>query len=653
MAHSEDRVPTLEYILDLLHELEDDYQRKDDVRMLERIRQHREGTWRVPIPERLKEVTGVDGIEYRDPTIADELITIPTMFTRDRPSLTITPARETPETQAQTTKLETFTMAALFDDIGRRSPGPSTYERMTDAVFEGGAWVRLILNKDRWRKRYSIRRRQYENPSDYSDAVEDYKREGGVPIEWQLIDAMNIYPRFAGTELCEVIEVQKRSISQVCQQFGISYSDGQWMPDSEDSVYRSYSTTDTHATPTTCEFLQHWTDTHATYIVREGRGKDGLIVRQWEHKYRLGRPPYYCAYGWTKNYEHGRLVTWSASEPKRAPVEYVSTLRSMFIHLGIRDAIPPITREIPESATPIRGEDGQPPGPTLYELGMETIGLPGERRRVVEFPLTSDKLLMAIDAAQRDIERLSPARVAGNLGDLGGAGFALASVYEKDQLRYIAFENSIKQVLTEVTRDLWKLLASLKEDVHVFRVDARKGGWITCTPADFKRPCRPEWRLNVDSTSSEIVKERYLASRVQNGSLHTDGMIERLGDNPDIVHRGRAVDRIRANQAYLAAEEAAVFAYWGQGDWELLQAQAMRMADISSQQQGTAQGLQGGAGMTEMADPAALAMSPAGSGAAPGTEMQMGGMPGGMPTGMPQGPTVPTAAATAGLRSLG
>ncbi|MDP3766975.1 MAG: hypothetical protein Q8S13_03080, partial [Dehalococcoidia bacterium] len=106
---------------------------------LERIRNMRNLDWKVNIPERLIEVTKADGLEYRDATIAEELLVLPAMYYAELPSLSLRAERDTPVTEGLTTRLEGFTTSALFEDSGLRASGPPTHERVIDATFEGGA----------------------------------------------------------------------------------------------------------------------------------------------------------------------------------------------------------------------------------------------------------------------------------------------------------------------------------------------------------------------------------------------------------------------------------------------------------------------------------------------------------------------------------
>jgi hypothetical protein len=654
--------PDQDYILDRIPELRRQFER--DVETLERIRKLRNLDWKVNVPTRLEDVTGATGLEYRDATIADELLTLPTLYAEQDPSLSLTAEKETLGTEDLTTRLEQFTTAALFGDCGRRATGPGTLARMIDGTFEGAGWTALRKNTDIWAEYTKMSIDDYEDDDDgpahkrktkhdkYWKASEEAKKRAGIPVEWRAVDALTLLPIYEGDVLVAMIEIQERSLSTCLRQYGLGLDgDGNITPSR--TAVRDWSKQ--AGSGTTCEFIQFWDKDWMSYLIRYaggsstgGSGYQGscYVIPGYtrKHGYNLGRPPYYVSLGWTKNYEYARLCTWSASEPKRYAVEYISFLRTILGHLAIRDAIPPMFEELPEGAAPLIGADGKPAAPAVYELGTKYVGQPGQKTTVMTFPNTTDKIAAEIAATRQDIQALSPAGAP--TGDLGGAGFALSVQHEKDRARYNQFESSIVQHLKDVTVDLWKLVAGLDDTVYVASAAAESGGHVKVDKSDFETAMRVDWTLHVDSTSAKIILERYLSARVQNGSLSVRQMIERLGDNVSEVMEQRAIDRIVETEAYKAAEEAEVWAAWGKGAaWEAKQKKAQDIAAGPAAppgMPGMAPPPMGGPG--GVPDTGSMALSPNGAGAQPGQQFSSGPIP-----GMPASPSVPTAGATAQL----
>jgi len=647
--------PNADVVRNLKEEVERTPAYMSDVEMLNAIRLHREKAFPVDVPKALIEATGIQGLEFRDTSIADELLTLPSLFTGDRPKLNIDPHTESPERTRHTTRLERATMAYLLDDIGSREPGPSTFERLADGVFEGAGWTKLVLAVNRWEEALrGVRSDTTSHKSPYSRryAERKVKCSEGVPLEWIAVDALNLRPIWAGNRLRAMIEVQNRSTYATFRQYGIGMDESGIPYKSDTATYLLDSSV--LDTPD-CKFVQYWDAHWAAYFV-EYAGT-WVEVCCWEHGYNLGRVPYYPAFGWMANYKHGRLCGWSAAESKRTLVEYISRLRTVFLFLGIRDAIPPVHRTLSDDSLADLGTEGDVPAAVPYVLGHESFGRSGEERKVVEFPNNSDKLLQEIEASTRDKESLSPARFTGNQGDLGGAGFAIASIHERDRRRYSTFANSILRSLQEVTTDSWKLLSQLDEEVVVHPTDGmgQDRGWVILQPSDFRRAVKPVWTLNANATSALVILERLLAAQVQNGSLSQYQMIERMGENPDEVFRLQAISEIMRSDQYKQALQRAVFAEWGQGSWGELQGQSDQIVNAITPPQvppgGTPQAgpmpppgaMQGGAGQPQIPDMGSLGMSPAGGGAMPGTEMTTQGQ-----GGFPPSPGVMTAAASLG-----
>lgn len=648
--------PTSEYLLGRLEELNKTY--KDDLALLENIRELRSKTWEINVPQKLKDITDATGLEHHDATVAAELLELPRLYLDKLPDLQLHCGKLPDRLSGLPTRMEMFTKSALFEDIGSRGTGPSTLHRMVDATFEGGGWTKLVKTPDRWAAYNEAHEDDYADdkpgvdPKDgktkyerYEAATEEMKKKAGLCVEWVHVDAATLRPDFAGGKLTAMFEVQKRSIAACGREYGFAVSAEGIVP--ERTTVKDWGR---KIEGSECELIMYRDAEWMSYLIRWSGSYDGTTLSSVyeipgytrRHKYNLGHPGYYSSLGWTKNFEYGRLVTWSAAEPKAGLVKYLSWLRSIYAYVAVFQAMPPVSVETPPEAVGVLDADtGQPKAPEKYEAGMQYHGVPGTRRVPLVLPSNMEHIQAEIVQTAQEIGRLSPARKSGELGDLGGEGFALSTVYEKDRARYGAFEDSIIQHLTGVTLDLWKLLEQEGEDVYVFRNAKKDGGYIKVTPKDFEVAMRPTWSLYVDSTAANIIKQRYAEAMEKAGYWSKEQAIEFMGQNFDTVTDGKALDRVMASPWFQEHEDAEVAAVMGRGAWLKKQQQAQQMAAMAAASGvpggPVPPGTQGAGGMP--GDTAAMTMSPNGAGAQPGQEFR--------PTGIPASPAVQTQGATA------
>lgn len=651
------------YVTDLRTQLEKRYATARD--RLTRIRELRNFQRATEIPDALKDFIGVEVADFRDPAIADELFELVSIFTEKDPNLVIT-SDGSKAGVANSTLREHFTTAALLRECGCRTTGASTFERLVDAVFEGGGWTCLQRTPDTWAKRYGVTRDDYDDdgpevPAEkrktaarkYDEATEEAKRVPGhsVPIVWRAVDALTVFPVYYGLELGEVLEVQKRSLNEAFRQYRLGLSkDKEVVPES--SAVQGWS--EGIDGSESVEFITHCDKHTWTYFISYAQGGTdgkGSAVQVGEPiKHDHGFVPYFFAPGFTQNADAGTIATWSFSEPKRHLVETNSFFVTLLKYLALRDALPPIAEERPADAEAATEPDtGNPAKPETYQMGTRYPLPPGGTLRPLIFQNTAQLLQAQQQQLEERIERMSVGRGAPGQS-MGESGFHETVLITKDRQKVSQFRRNIARHLRDVTYAFWEMLKQLGEPVHVLRCDGQmKKGWVTLDPDDdLKHPVDVTWELVTDTTAAAIILERYLSAREQNGSLGMSQVVERLGDNWDEVRRERAKYRIMQLPQYLQAEEAEVWATWGRGEWSKMQEQADAMMAMLAPPQmdpmamGGPVGVGGGGLPGQVLDPS-LMMSPGGEGVN-GPMMPMGAVP-----GMPASPQVPTAASAAAL----
>jgi hypothetical protein len=650
--------PDKDDVLDLLDTLDTRY--AADLDAIEETRHLRERSWAVTVPEELETMTGATGLVYHDPTISEDLNHLPTLYTSQFPSLTLTADPRAGEKTVDdlTTRLEAHTSAALFEVCGCRSIGPPTHERLYQGVFSGAAWTMLVKRRDRWSdydavaaEGYQATRkdgsRKYANPEDYDRKSEEALKKAGIPIDWVYLDAATVRPHYEGDELVAALIVQERDVVTCLKQYRLGLNEtGEIVP----AATAVKDWTRRVEGGTTVRFVQYWDAEWMSYVLRYGSSSGGGGGSAYEipgytkrHRYGLGRPPVFGSLGLTKDYEFARLSTAHASEAKVDLVKYVSFGRTMLGYLAVRDAMPILYETLPpEGALALEGETGKPRGPEPYRMGTKLTGQLGATLQSLTLPDVAEKLAREVAQAEEHLRRMGPTEVTGSLQ---GAGEAMATAFERDRARVNAHEASIVRHLTEVTHALWTLEASFDEAIYAFPTRGKgAGGYVKVSADDFDTAVHATWTLHVDSMAADMIREQYASRRVENGTLSKDQSIEMQGSNLDEVHKGTLKDRLREGDTYLKAVEAEIQAYWGR-DWLQAQQTAQKMA-------ATAQGPQQ-PGPNQAQAPPGLAVPPGANGqTSAGVSLAPppgGSVPPGVPPGTPAPPSVQTGAATAGV----
>lgn len=663
--------PDKDETIDLLEALNKRYER--DLAILEETRAMRERTWTVNVPEELEKITGAVGLEYHDPTIGQDLESLPTLYTSKLPSLECKADARAGEKTVDdlTTRVEQFTTAALFEECGCREVGPPTHERLFEGVFSGAAVTMLLKRRDRWAEYDAVAaegyaaehkagprkgQRKYKDADEYDHTSEEAKKKSGVPVDWLYKDPMTIRPRYEGGELVEVIEVQQRDLISCLREYECGMNEAGEICSAATAVADWASRVDSGAT---VEFIQRWNAEWRQYLVRYGGGYEGAPARNAStvyelpkhtrrHGYGLGRPPYFITLGGkTKDYEFARLATVCASESKIELVKYVSFGRTVLGFLALRDALALLYETIPpDGIAQLEGDTGRPKQPEPYKLGTKYTGQPGSTLTAVTFPDAGKTLQAEVIQAEERLRRMGPTEVTGSLQ---GAGEAMATAFERDRSRVNRDEAAIVRHLTEVTTNFWKLIASLDEPVYVFRAaDKAAAGYVKIDPDDFRTAVRPIYTLHVDSMAQDMIREQYVSRRVENQTLGVDQAIEMQGSNVSEVLKARTKDKMRESEPYQKAIEAEVQARWGR---KYVQDQQMAEGIAAAGQPpppppgAPGQPPPGGVAPGLAVPPGANGQTSAGASVQPpGGAIQPGPVP-----GSPGTPSVATGAATAGV----
>jgi hypothetical protein len=676
---AEQKPPDLNYILDLRSELKTLYAEQDE--QIIRSRQVRELKQGVPLDADHRLVD----IEVRDPTATDEAQRVSATLCVNPPTVTVIPSRPGDKAQKNATLREKWSEEVL-KVAGTRMPGLDTFEMATDAaVADGGAWTKVLFSRDLWDARYSLRladflddpeanagtgvtrdllqREEGEIPDEAEDEdlepehqfvrrVEEAKKTAGPPFYWQPCDSLGIYPVYKGIGLGEMLEEQERPRLATFRQYGLKADkDGNIVPDELGQGGGPDQSGTSESAQTKVNYLEHWTPVWCSVVVAgsNGEGKQsGRIVKQWRHNY--GEVPYYPAFGLMMNHWRNRKVGWGVFEAKRWLVEYRSYLWTLHAQIAARDALPPIAEEQTNPAQQVIGGSQTPNKSEAWDLRQIIKLDPGKKLVPINFPQVQQALKEQIALVNEAIERLETPRVQGNIGSgLEGAGFAINQVLSEARIRHNPIAKSIETMIVKVIKLIWKIVRTkVKEKVWVYR-ESDDAGWLAAGPDDLTDTVSVKVRLDPERPSAKLIEARYWHERLDKGTAHFDQAVEAMGDNPDEIRLGKALDRMRQQPWYLKLQDQYVLDEAGMGDL-LEEAQQIAQSGMipgmpPGVQATPAMAMGGNSGVPDMG---ALALSPNGQGAAP----MGGGPPNGAVPGAGPGAVVPMQSAAPGIQQL-
>jgi hypothetical protein len=667
--------PDYDYLTRLRHDLEIEFS-QDDLH-IERSRRVRDLEQEVPIPNDWRVVA----VEVRDPTVTDEVQRLVAELTLNPAHLVTEPTDKESEIAQTNSALRSRWTEEMLKVAATRFPGRDTRQEIVDALTgDGAAWTKFLFTKDVWDERYGLRLKDYEGykAESGSDArkaaldafdsdTEDTKKKAGPPFTWTLVDVRTVYPVFQANRLAEVMEISERAENTTFRQYRLGRDkDGkirhqtQMTPEEMRPGSYTYENMKGGAAVSTVFFIEHWDAVNVSYIVI---GKDiagaptGEMVAQWKHGY--GRPPYFFAMGLSRNYKRNHKVAWGVSESKRWLVEYRSFLWTLLAQVAARDSFAPVVIESETGAEVVTGEDGQPRGKEYWEPRQVMRLKPGQKIHVLEWPDIAPSLKEQLQIVNQAIQELSTPRPTSDIGsNMEGAGFAINQVLAEVHTRHNPFVQSIERLYEEVTRFAWWLVSNkVKERVWVY-TSGKNSGWAGVGPDDLKAPVSIRWMIDPEQPSAKLMETRYWSERLQQGTAYLDQAIRAMGDDPDDVRRGRAIDLIRQSQWYMQQLQTAVTQGFGRGDLTAQAAQLAATGQLSPGQPpqvgpaGVAPqaGMQGGPGGgpqdNMIPNMGALAASPNQAGVA-GMPMPPGGVPGAGP-----GLVVPQQSALPGAQGI-
>lgn len=569
--------PTREYILALWAEKKAEFAEQDDqIRRMREVRELRR-------PVRLE--NPVTDVEWRDPDAASEIQRRSNILAANPPALHVTPpgGEEASDKAQQNATLREHWTEETLKTAGTRLAGMDTWPDAVDCCTgDGGAWTKLLFQRDLWDERYSAKQADYASASEYNQATEDVKKDAGPPFVWMNVDPLTVYPTPSqyGNGLSEVIEVTERPVRSAFRQYRLTMNDGRIVPatlgrgqsaDEQRKQAGGYVT-----------FIEYWDDTWCAIVIAP-KGESGsapapdtaYMVKPWKHGY--GRVPYFQALGLKFGYWRNRKVGWGVAEIKRWLVEYRSYLLTVHAQLLAIDAAVPLQDVSTDAAMQWLGTDGKPKQAENWKAGQIMFPPPGHE--IKELPVRGDlqSLMTEIKLVSDLIEQMGSPKLPAQLGaGMEGAGFAIAQIIAEFKLQDDAFVKHLAQMLHEVTDFLWHLVRSkVKESVYV---QAPDGAGLVITPDDLKSQCAWAWDIDPERPTGKLIDSQYHVQQVAAKFESQDMAIKDQGRNPDEVRRGLALDDLRQSDLYKQWQQRQVAEAAGLGELLTQDAQADQVA---------------------------------------------------------------------------
>jgi hypothetical protein len=648
MAKKKSDPPKAEYIQQLATELERMYALED--KQIDDMRKVRTLSQSVVLPEKYKLVD----IEIRDPVITDEIQRVVAAMTVNQPRLACTPASASQDAQDNATIREKF-WKEVIKVSSRRIPGLDHWYNAVDSIVaDGAAWVKFVFSKDIWDERYGIKIKDFEDDEDedgyvvktkekkMNEDAEDAKKRLGPPFNFVCCDVRSIYPVFTGGKLMEMVEVYERPLLTAMRHDKIGVgSSGELVPA---ELGQEMNAKDKERfVGSTVKIIEHWDDTYVTYLAvannfYNGSGGKPVQLKQWAHRY--GRVPYFPAMGVWQNQFRNRKTGWGIAQSKIWHVMYRSWLWTLLAQIAARDTLPPLFKEIPQNSLSTVGDDGSVQQEEYWRPGEIIQGRPGEKLVPFQFPPIAPSLQEQLQIINGIIDNLLTPKIKSEIGSGPElSGYAIAEMLTEARLKFDPITDALMRMMMDITEFGESLVRNVvKESIWVYS----EGGnaFVSLAPNDTKKPVIRQWYLDVEKPSAEMVQARYYHERLQAGTLNMDTAIDRMGDNPDEIRRGKAIDELRQSPEYKQYITQLVWQEAGMGD---VASQAQKLAET---------GGAAGGGQAPPTDMAAM-MQGGGGGGAPPPPQQGIAPPNGSVAGAGPGAVVPQQGAEASTMNMG
>lgn len=447
-------------------------------------------------------------------------------LTCDPLTITVPPADESQDAQEQASKMERFISAAV-DALEKQADQDVVDKFVEHLIADGHGCLKMLYAPQLWRG-FPKREKKKESEGEYNKRSELWKRNARLPIIWQALDPLTVYPMWSEAGLEAVLEVDTRDPLALHPEL--------WSEAKGLNVWDLSRSKKEGGGDGRFEFMQLWTRDTLTYCL------DGEIVHRQKHRY--GTPPYAYAFG----------LGSASNEPSKMGQSCLWPIIPLVKYLD---------RVMSQKATAIRLWAW--PTPVVKQSTNMAIqaGTAGQMRTIEVAPglpvqLWSDEELtfLAWQGVGPDIDgqikmvqaMIERAGIADPMygATTGDSGYAINQLIAAARMRFKPIVAHAERALEQQMGCFLEIVESqIKQPLHVFHKD-RNGtrGWISLGPDDIKGYRQVRVKLNPLMPTDTYARSSQAINEVGAGLRSTDSAMEMIGiGQPDEERRKILVDR--------------------------------------------------------------------------------------------------------------
>lgn len=537
----------------------------------------------------------------------------------------VPPADETQKAREQSSTMERFLAPAV--DVLQKQADMDVVDRFIESlVADGHGCLRMLYAPQLWRG--YPRKSKDEDDAEYNKRSELWKKGRNLPIAWNWIDPLTVYPLWGEFGLHGILELGERDL--------LTLNPDKWNVQKPDLEHLSRLN---RRKGNSVEFAQWWTPETLTYYV------EGEVVHHQKHKY--GTPPYVYAFGLGAASTDTRYMGMSCLWPIRHLLPYLDRLLSqkatairmwcwptvVFRQTGLQALVSSGEGEIP-----LREVEIAPGGTVTIHQDEEITFLTWQGSG----PEINDHLATVMNMIER--AGLADAMYGQSKGD---SGYALNQLIAAARMRFKPIIAHAERALELQMQTLCDIIEhQCKQRLYVYPHKTK--GWVSLGPDDLRGYRNIRVTLSPVMPTDTYARSSQAINEVNAGLRSRESAMEMIDiPQPDEEMRKILLDKWKADpkvQEWLtqqAIEKAGIML--SKGD--------MTMGQIQKQMPNLPPGLQGAIQnrLNAAAPPGRTTQDLGMAGGPPG--MPPGGPPG-MPQGMPAGGPPGMAQGMAGAQGM-
>lgn len=494
-------MPDLPDIQAIKERLQDDWSARDELIAQLRSLRFMQHTVEVPTTMEAERVKIPDGHQMTERMVGT--------LTADAPTITIPPASEKVDAEEQASRMEKFILPAL-DQLERQADSDVIDKFVETLIADGHGCMRMLYAPQLWHGFPRRRRKQKETDVDYDDRTEVWKRGKPLPIAWNWLDPLTVYPMWSEFGLEGILEVDKRDV--------LTLRSDRWNVQKPNLEELSRL----NGTNGAVEFAQWWTPGTLTYAV------EGEVVHHQKHNY--GSPPYSYALGLGAAINEPGKIGYGVLYPVRdvIPVrDRVLSQKLTSIRIWCWPTIVFKQTAMGQALTP--DESGNLPVREIQIApGLPVTLYQDEEISFLTWQGSGPDADEALQFLMGIIERagLSESMYGRSVGD---SGYAINQLIAAARMRYKPIVAHAERALEQQVARLFDIIEyQIKQTLHVYAY-GKGQGWISLGPDDLKGYRQVRVKLNPLMPTDTYARSSQALNEVTGGIRSRYGAMEMIG----------------------------------------------------------------------------------------------------------------------------